>query len=1174
MSEPTQSVPWGPFDVERSLGGGGMGLLFAGMRRSDHRRVAIKVMSGELAQRDRFRRAFRREVQAMARMDHPGIASVLDFGQVDDDTAEEFGQEVVAGSPWLAMEYIDGEGLHQWSLDWNWQRLKALLLGLLDALGHAHALGIVHRDLKPANVLVVEDGDGEFSPVIVDFGIAHVGRPADAETAGRTTGTPAYMSPEQVMGRWRDQGPWTDLYGLGCLCWRIACGSPPFQEDESEATMAAHLNESLPGFEPSFAVPAGFEKWLRRLLDKPRHRRFNRCADAAFDLREIPDAPENLVEGSRAEAPEGPDPFLPTLEETVPTPSESGFAIRMPADVIGSEQVLDEPVRRPPLPESWRPEEGERTDRERRRAELSLFGLRRVPVVDRDSVRDELWRGMHESVEDDALRVVLLRGRSGTGKSRLAEWLTYRGHEAGAVTILKTTHDLFTSRRAGLGTLVSNLFCLDGLDWQETYDRIRTQYEAMAFPAAAIIHDTRALADLVSVEGTRRGEVPPGERHRILTRMLDHLASRRPVLMWLDDVQWGPETIAFVRHLMNERVTRRTMIMMTGRFETSGVEPRVGEILSEIRHSELFREIELGSLALEDMERLVSRLAPVSSGLAEAIARRADGEPLFAVQMLSDFVERDLLEPTAGSSEMELPPGTELPVSLTELWNRRVARICERFEADVASEQSFALEQAAAFGRQFDEREWLEACEIGGFKPHEKLMPAMLKSGFVRRLEAGWMFVHDSLVESLAAAARRGGRYTEHHQRCASVISEMYRERQRATSARRAEHLIEAGDYEAALDPLETAVDYVTVVGDFRRAMRLVGRRQEVVDMSGFAEDSRHAIRNRWLRAGVLALRGATVEAREIGEDVLEVARREEWTKEIAGASMILANVVRGEGRLEESLQHFRRGRRGWSEIDEVRGVAKSLYGEAFVYFRRGHFQKAREHFEESLEQAEQVGDRAMKARCLACIGLMWIHEGEPERGRETTQRGLRVAREIGGKEQEAICWGNLGQLARLEGNWQGAADCYENAFELYRMAGARAQHAAELNLVLAAIESGRFDEARTRLERLEHALEAAGLSPRLCSVAIARACCAAHDENWQELDECLERAEALHAQNEDVVEDEAHLAETAAEIAASAEHLEAAVRALEFARHQWTELGRDERVSRVEKVLDELTSN
>lgn len=211
----------GPYTIERILGEGGMGVVYAASQEVPfRRRVALKLIRPGLFNPEVARR-FEAERQALALMEHPGIAHVLDAGTTED------------GRAYVAMELVDGLSItnhcdrHRLTVD---QRLT-LFLDVCRAVQHAHQKGIIHRDLKPSNILVA-DHDGHATPKIIDFGIAKaIAGPVDDSTrltfGGYVLGTPESMSPEQAATP-LDVDTRSDVYSLGVLLFQLLSGRTPF----------------------------------------------------------------------------------------------------------------------------------------------------------------------------------------------------------------------------------------------------------------------------------------------------------------------------------------------------------------------------------------------------------------------------------------------------------------------------------------------------------------------------------------------------------------------------------------------------------------------------------------------------------------------------------------------------------------------------------------------------------------------------------------------------------------------------------------------------------------------------------------------------------------------------------------------------------------------------------
>ncbi|MBU3684654.1 MAG: serine/threonine protein kinase, partial [Phycisphaerales bacterium] len=200
----------GRYALVSVLGEGGFGTVWLASQEEPVRRlVALKLLRRDPSSTVVMAR-FRAERQALARMDHPNVASVLDAGVTED------------GRPWFAMPYIDGPPI---TVHCDGERLgvrerMALFAEACDGVQHAHQKGVIHRDIKPGNVLVSR-GSGRATPKVIDFGVAKALEPGDGEGArtaeGQRLGTPQYMAPEQWLHGASAADARSDVYALGVL---------------------------------------------------------------------------------------------------------------------------------------------------------------------------------------------------------------------------------------------------------------------------------------------------------------------------------------------------------------------------------------------------------------------------------------------------------------------------------------------------------------------------------------------------------------------------------------------------------------------------------------------------------------------------------------------------------------------------------------------------------------------------------------------------------------------------------------------------------------------------------------------------------------------------------------------------------------------------------------------
>lgn len=276
----------GPYRIERKLGRGGMGTVYAGVDDAG-RRVAVKVLAPALAAEPGFRQRFDAEIESLKKLTHPGIVRLFGFGEHDDYI-------------FYAMEFVDGPSLEdelRAGRRFDWRETAELATQIARALRHAHDHGIIHRDIKPANLLLADEDQIKLS----DFGIARLfGQRLTG--SGGVLGTAEYMAPEQAEGQ--PVSPRCDLYSLGCVMYAMLTGRPPFVADSLPAMIDKHRRESpKPLRERAADVPADLERIVARLLAKSPD---ERIATAQALARELEMMVDRLTLGSSRAQPATP----------------------------------------------------------------------------------------------------------------------------------------------------------------------------------------------------------------------------------------------------------------------------------------------------------------------------------------------------------------------------------------------------------------------------------------------------------------------------------------------------------------------------------------------------------------------------------------------------------------------------------------------------------------------------------------------------------------------------------------------------------------------------------------------------------------------------------------------------------------------------------------------------
>jgi serine/threonine-protein kinase len=305
----------GTYKVLAPLGQGGMAAVYLALQISVNRQVALKVLPRHFAGDAEFVARFRREVSILAMLKHPGILSIIDFGESD-------------GYTYIVMPLVEGGTLAS-RLTGDPLRLEeaARIIGQIgDALDYAHGKGVVHRDLKPSNILMDERGNCLLS----DFGIARIsGGGGHLTMTGTQIGTPTYMSPEQAEGQ--PGGPASDIYSLGVVLYELVSGRVPFEADTPIAIAVKHVMAQVPpprSHNPH--LPAAVEAVVLKALARAPGDRYATVHDltAALSLAAMTSpraAPQQAASAASVAAAVAPVPLPPTVLRTPVEPRPALF---------------------------------------------------------------------------------------------------------------------------------------------------------------------------------------------------------------------------------------------------------------------------------------------------------------------------------------------------------------------------------------------------------------------------------------------------------------------------------------------------------------------------------------------------------------------------------------------------------------------------------------------------------------------------------------------------------------------------------------------------------------------------------------------------------------------------------------------------------------------------------
>jgi len=703
--------------------------------------VAVKALHPMLVD-EGFRARFHAEVRAMVGLDHPGVVWVYDHGD-----APAGHPQLAEGTPWVAMELARLGTLDDHRRDLTWGAVHAVLLELLDILAHAHAQGVVHRDLKPANVLVCGPRDPRPGLKLTDFGIAaRIDDTTTAEGRQELVGTPSYMAPEQVSGAAADLGPWTDLYALGCVAWELITGAPPFHDASPRELLFAHLGRPVGPLEPTFDVPDAVEPWLCALLAKAPADRYTRAADARAVLRELAPGGQGASRVGELElALPAPTPTRLT-QVTVSTWFDVAPAAADPSPVAAPER----PMVAPSCPRRWQRPHPSRRQRQLQGAGLALVGLRSVPLAGRQAERSSLWRELLRVVGGE-VRGVWLSGAAGTGKSRLAEWLRGRAEEVGAATALVARHTPDTPAGEGMRGALRRV-------WRG--------------PLRSSLNRRLGAETARALDAWLQGRaVPPSaERQGLVAAALGALGRDRPVVLHVDDAQWAADAVGLVAYLHERMAVTHTplLVVVTSQDEALAERPAAAEALAAWAARDEVTRLPVAPLPLAAQADLLDGLLHLAPAASHVVMERSGGHPLFAIQLVSEWVDRGWLIHTAEGFALEDPAHASALPTLDLLWTARLDRALEGLPPDSRP----WLERAALWGDEVT-LDALHALAEGLSLPGGperlagRVVDRLARARLAVQRPEGFAFAHSLVREALRQAA--GDRLAAHHRLLARV---------------------------------------------------------------------------------------------------------------------------------------------------------------------------------------------------------------------------------------------------------------------------------------------------------------------------------------------------------------------------------------------------------------------
>jgi tetratricopeptide (TPR) repeat protein len=551
--------------------------------------------------------------------------------------------------------------------------------------------------------------------------------------------------------------------------------------------------------------------------------------------------------------------------------------------------------------------------------------------------------------------------------------------------------------------------------------------------------------------------------------------------------------------------------------------------------------------------------------LAAQVVERTAGNPLFAVQLVADWVQQGLLH--LGPSGFALRPGraAALPDSLHELSQAQIAGLLEGLPEQARD----LLERAAVLGRVVDEVEWAEvsddptgkwrhgsrqALSIEGARLRRELVERLIDRRLVEETESGFAFGHAMLRESLERAAEESGRAVVHHRACAEMLQRHLDAGMADVAERLGRHRVAAGDFEGAIGPLLAGVDERLRTTGYRPALSLLGFTEEAMRQRRLASSDRRWGRAWLMRSELFRLLGDLDEAERWAARVDEGAGAHGWTDLRLQAALLRVEVAlsRNDADLAEIVLNGIE--RDFPERDPATR-ARALMLRADVRDARRDTDGAARLREQALSLFRRSGNDAMIAQCLRAMTLAPLRAGEHARARAMFEEARSLFDKVGDRYGVAACLTGLGEALRAAGDLAAAETAYARSLAMFESIGSPAAAVTRCNLGIVAVARNDWDGARRPFEDARADLEGTDRREFLAAVHAGLLGCAAADEDWTSWDAHYQALVSTLESTRTADPDIAWLAERAADVVAPRDSRRGQA-LLRIAMQQWRRLG------------------
>ncbi|MEP7380717.1 MAG: AAA family ATPase [Gemmatimonadota bacterium] len=713
-------------------------------------------------------------------------------------------------------------------------------------------------------------------------------------------------------------------------------------------------------------------------------------------------------------------------------------------------------------------------------AGLRLFGLRTVPMVGREEECKLFWKSFRRVAECGRPGVIVVEGAAGVGKSRLARWFCERVHELGAADCLIADHHGSESRAPGISYMLARSWSCLNMIGPELRQRVATRLSHAGLESPAL-HD--AMAEILApaslgieyIPGAFHSFPSRAARYQTVLDVLRQVHDRRPVVVWMDDAHWEPDAVRFVRFAMNAAVP--LLAVVTVREDLVAESPVVSELVRELVRHEHAEYLRLQPLSGQESRRLVRHLLYLDDDLAEGVAARSGGNPLYATQLVGDWVNRGTLRAGTSGFVLSAPEVPAIPNDLHAVWIQRVERVLDECAEEAAgtsagpiprSHLQIPLELAAALGGDVDIVEWLSVCTRVGIPDPRPVLERLLASRMASTGPDSWSFGHGMLRDTIESTARARGRWVAHNRLCADMLEELRPVPHWGDSERIGRHRFAAEEFANAWRPLLTGAKERMRTEEYATALELASLHDRALDALEVADSDPRRLSGLLLQADIRCLREELAEAGDLATRVADVPQSPQTMRLHGVASLILARVQQRQGRWNAALRSFKDAERALRRAGAGPQLGASLSEQASAMLELGLVTDAWESLHEAQQIFEDAGEFLPWMESQLNMARVVSRLGDYGQAVVLCRRVLAFANRDGLSRIEATACDALAEVQREHGDLAAAEESLNRGIQLFEALGLNRQaQGASMSRILLLLQTGAWTQADVRADEL-----------------------------------------------------------------------------------------------------------